>query len=114
MSVWIFAGLLLTIAYLLSRVRFLHLAHADDLQDLRAEIASLRRQLQQPPATVPDEPKINLNTANKTTLQRIPKVGAACAKRIMDARPIQSMDQLQALEGLTKAQRDSLQSRGCL
>ncbi|AFU98864.1 ComEA family DNA-binding protein [Simiduia agarivorans] len=114
MSIWIFIGLLLAIGYLVSRLRFLHLAHADDLRDLRAEIASLRRQLQQAPTAVPEAPLINLNTANKTTLQRIPKVGAACAKRIMDARPIESMDQLQAIEGLTEEQRNALRTMGCI
>lgn len=113
MSFLLFLALLTAILYLLSRLRFQHLAHNDDLQDLRAEITRLRQQLQQPATTLQTAP-INLNTANKTTLQRIPKVGAACAKRIMDARPFESMDQLSDVDGLTEEQRQNLVARGCL
>ena len=127
MSFFVFAFLLVAIIYLLSRVRFLHLAHADDLRDLRAEITVLRQKLDQhsAPAVRPARPgaeaiketgedmaPVNLNTASKTALQRIPKVGAACARRVMDARPLPDLNALDAIEGLTGEQRTQLRRFG--
>lgn len=54
--------------------------------------------------------RININTVTKNGLQRLPKVGATCAQRVIDARPFKSLEQLDALPGLTQQQRDSLKS----
>ncbi|BFM10459.1 hypothetical protein R50072_06120 [Simiduia litorea] len=119
--------LLAVIAFLLSRIRFLLTAYGDDLADLRKEVAALRQAKPKPlpvqapaPTTVKksisaDEiikatDRININSISKTSLQRIPSIGATAAQRVIDARPYTDLNQLDSVKGLTKAQRDSLKS----
>lgn len=122
--------LLLAIVFLLSRLQFLLKAQRDDLADLRQQVAYLRTEFRKPAvAALPPKsdvapaPKaagiseeqlktaterININTISKNGLQKIPGVGATCAQRVIDARPYQTLAQLDAVEGLTKAQRHQL------
>lgn len=122
--------LLLAIVFLLSRLQFLLKAQRDDLADLRQQVAYLRSEFRKPVAAVPaakaepapvpkaagisDEQlknateRININTISKNGLQKIPGVGATCAQRVIDARPYQNLAQLDAVAGLTKAQRQQL------
>ncbi len=44
--------------------------------------------------------KINLNEADVTTLKTLPTVGVAMAKKIIETRPIQSLEDLKAIDGL--------------
>lgn len=115
--------LLGVIAYLTSRVVFLSNAYRSDLADLKAKLATLEkawlRQAQAPlPTPTPPAKKeitqeqlnraverININTISKNGLQKIPTIGATCAQRIIDARPYQSLDQLDKLKGVKPAQR---------
>jgi competence protein ComEA len=118
------------IAFLLTRLQFLLTAQRDDLADLRQQISQLRSEIrlaakapaapapaatpQKKPASISEEQlqsateRININTISKNGLQKIPGVGAACAQRVIDARPYHNLAQLDALDGLTKAQRQQL------
>jgi competence protein ComEA len=45
---------------------------------------------------------VDLNTADQKTLESLPGVGPTLAKRIMAARPIQSLDELAKVKGMSK------------
>lgn len=52
------------------------------------------------PESKPSSSKIDINNAEFTALKTLPTVGVAMAKKIIDARPIQSLEDLQTIEGL--------------
>lgn len=54
--------------------------------------------------------KINLNTASRSQLERIPGVGAATAKKIIQARPFQSVDEVETL-GVSHAAMSEIRKR---
>lgn len=43
--------------------------------------------------------KVNLNTASREELNRIPNIGDDCVNKIMQERPFQSIDQLDRIGG---------------
>jgi DNA uptake protein ComE-like DNA-binding protein len=43
---------------------------------------------------------VGLNSATKTSIQTLPKVGAVLADRIIGARPFESIEQLRAVDGI--------------
>ncbi|MBB3169412.1 ComEA family DNA-binding protein [Simiduia aestuariiviva] len=100
--------LLALIAFLLTRLQFLLTAQRDDLADLRQQIASLRSSDHPSTPTSPVAGRESINSISKNGLLKIPGVGAACAQRVIDARPYASMDELDAVSGLTQTQRDHL------
>lgn len=123
----IILALLGVIVFLLTRIRFLLTAYNDDITDLRKEVAALRQapaKIVQVAAPAPTEPKktisheeivkatdrININTISKNGLQRIPTVGAVAAQKVIDARPYTHLNQLDAIKGLSKLQRESLKA----
>jgi DNA uptake protein ComE-like DNA-binding protein len=55
----------------------------------------------QPPAQ--PAPKVNLNTASKTKLQTLPRIGAVTAEHIIAARPYQAVGELGEVAGITSA-----------
>lgn len=105
--------LLSCIAYLLWRIQLLLQAHRDDLADLRGQLVQLQSAQRSSPAQPISETrspaaKENINTISKNGLRAIPKVGAACAQKVIDGRPYQSLTQLDQLDGINAAQRTSL------
>lgn len=114
---WFTVFLLTIIAWLVSRLLFTVDAYRQDLRDLRDQLHHLQSAVAgkvssavaNAPAnaqkTVAAHPavteKINLNAASKTQLQRLPKVGAVTAQRIIDARPFDDIDALKQVEGVT-------------
>lgn len=70
-------------------------------QKLQAQ-AQLQSQLQPQRQASEEQPvTVNLNTATKTALTGLPKVGAATAQKIIDARPFTSVEDLQVKVGLS-------------
>jgi DNA uptake protein ComE-like DNA-binding protein len=47
--------------------------------------------------------KVNLNTASKTRLQTLPRIGAVTAEHIIAARPYQGVGELSDVAGITEA-----------
>jgi competence protein ComEA len=54
---------------------------------------------------------VDLNTADQKTLEALPGIGPALAKRIIEARPFQSMDDVSRVKGLSKAKVDALKDK---
>ncbi|UTA47289.1 helix-hairpin-helix domain-containing protein [Simiduia sp. 21SJ11W-1] len=105
------------IAYLLTRVQFLLLAQRDDLADLHAQLGALRAALTRQAKGAAEAPPSDartptivgaINSVSKNGLQKIPGVGAACAQRVIDARPFTSFDELGKLQGLSEKQKAAL------
>ena len=55
--------------------------------------------------------RVGLNSASKTQLRTLPKVGAIVAERIIGARPFSSIDQLRDVEGISGSLYDSIAER---
>jgi len=54
---------------------------------------------------------VDLNTADQKTLEALPGIGPAMAKRIVEARPFQNMDDLSRVKGLSKAKVAALKDK---
>jgi DNA uptake protein ComE-like DNA-binding protein len=54
---------------------------------------------------------VGLNSASKTAIRTLPKVGAVVADRIISARPFTSIDQLATVEGVTSGMFEALKDR---
>jgi competence protein ComEA len=63
-----------------------------------------------PPAPAPGTP-VDLNTADLKTLEALPGVGPTLAKRIMEARPIKSLDELSKVKGMSKTKVAALKDK---
>ncbi|TQV80138.1 hypothetical protein FKG94_10750 [Exilibacterium tricleocarpae] len=107
---WITLILLIVIAWLVSRFVFVVDAYRRDLADLRAQLRDCQRPAN-PAATTPasatdtvtpnvSTAPVKLNSASKNQLQRLPKVGAVTAQRIIDARPFNDVDDLAEVKGI--------------
>ncbi len=101
--------LLAVIAWLISRLIYTVNSYREDLGDIKRQIGDLNAKLSthektpQPTgqgALRPPE-SVNINTANKTRLQTLPKVGAVTAQRIIEARPFTALEELMQVEGIT-------------
>ena len=57
----------------------------------------------------PMEKLIDLNTASKTQLMSLPAIGRVLSQRIMDARPITSLEALAAVPGISNSVLDKIQ-----
>lgn len=55
--------------------------------------------------------RVGLNSASKTQLRTLPKVGAIVAERIISARPFNSIDQLRDVEGISGSLYDTIVER---
>ena len=55
--------------------------------------------------------RIGLNSASKSALRTLPKVGTVVAERIIEARPFSSIDQLRDVNGVTNSLFESLVER---
>jgi competence ComEA-like helix-hairpin-helix protein len=54
-----------------------------------------------PPASTPPQPKpVNVNTATRPELEKLPGIGRVLAERIIAARPYKSVDDLKKVEGM--------------
>jgi competence protein ComEA len=54
---------------------------------------------------------IDLNTADQKALEDLPGVGAATAKKIIEARPFKSVDDLSKIKGMSKAKVEALRDK---
>jgi competence protein ComEA len=54
---------------------------------------------------------VDLNTADQKTLEALPGVGPTLAKRIMEARPIQNLDELAKVKGMSKTKVAALKDK---
>lgn len=52
--------------------------------------------------------KVALNSASKTRLRGLPKVGAVVAERIIERRPFERIEQLREVEGITDSVYEAL------
>jgi competence protein ComEA len=55
--------------------------------------------------------KVNVNTADLTTLETLPGVGATTAQRIIDGRPYHSAADLEKVQGLSKSKVEAMQDQ---
>ncbi|BAU15197.1 competence protein ComEA helix-hairpin-helix repeat protein [Leptolyngbya sp. NIES-3755] len=69
------------------------------------------QQKQCPPPTIKTAIKVNLNTATQAELEALPGVGAGLAKRIIQARPINSLEDLDRVPGVGKKLIERLRDR---
>jgi competence protein ComEA len=53
--------------------------------------------------------KVNVNTADLTTLETLPGVGAATAQKIIDGRPYQNAADLEQIPGLSKTKVEAME-----
>jgi DNA uptake protein ComE-like DNA-binding protein len=103
---------------------FVSIDGLDRLQGLNAErLEQIRSRVAVSPATIPPEeamkvlrggvrkemprvthtgtrPGVDVNSASLETLAALPNVGPELAKKIVSARPIKSLDQLEQIEGI--------------
>jgi DNA uptake protein ComE-like DNA-binding protein len=56
-------------------------------------------------------PKVDLNSASREELEKLPGVGEAIADKIIAARPLKSKDELMSKNIVTKAEYSKLSSR---
>jgi competence ComEA-like helix-hairpin-helix protein len=54
---------------------------------------------------------VNLNTADKKALESLPGVGPTLAQRIIEARPIQNLDELVKVKGMSKTKVEALKDK---
>ena len=54
---------------------------------------------------------VNINTASRTELQTLPRIGAASAGNIVAARPFTSVEQLAAVAGITAPAYEAIKDR---
>lgn len=54
--------------------------------------------------------KVALNSASKTRLRGLPKVGAVVAERIIERRPFEQIEQLREIEGITESVYEALKN----
>lgn len=69
------------------------------------------QQKQCPPPAVRVDGKVNLNTATQAELEALPGVGTGLAKRITQARPIRSFEDLDRVPGVGKKLMERLRGR---
>ena len=113
---WITLILLAVIAWLVGRLIFVVDAYRQDLADLRTQLREALHKTgtntPQAAGAIPMDAATNtavkLNSANKTQLQTLPKVGAVTAQRIIDARPFDSVDALAEVQGINRELFDTL------
>jgi len=68
-------------------------------------------QQKQCPPTVKADGKVNLNTATQAELEALPGVGAGLAKRMIQARPFSSIEDLDRVPGVGKKLMERLRDR---
>ena len=62
----------------------------------------------------PSAIKIPVNSASKTQLRRLPKVGAIIADRIIGARPFTSIEELASIDGVTPQMMEGIRQQATL
>lgn len=53
------------------------------------------------PESKPPDTRLNINTADINELKKLPTVGVAIARKIIELRPFSSREDLEAVEGLS-------------
>ena len=69
------------------------------------------QQKQCPSSIVRSDSQLNLNTATQAELEALPGVGASLAKRIIQARPLKTIDDLDRVPGVGKKLLEQLRDR---
>jgi competence ComEA-like helix-hairpin-helix protein len=72
--------------------------------------AASKTKAKEPKAVEPGKP-VDLNTADQKTLEALPGVGPATAKKIIAARPFKSVDDLSQVKGMNKAKVEALKDK---
>jgi len=83
----------------------------EKLAELRAKERREQRDLHEAFGTGSMDGEVNLidiNTANQSTLERLPGIGPALAKRIIEARPFVSLEELTGIPGISTTTLDGL------
>lgn len=62
-------------------------------------------------SVAPTTTKVDVNSADLETLETLPGVGPATAKRIVSGRPFNSLSDLEKVKGLSKAKVDELKDK---
>lgn len=65
----------------------------------------------QPVSGQTSQGKVNVNTADLSTLETLPGVGATTAQRIIDSRPYKSLSDLEKVKGLSKSKVEAMQDQ---
>lgn len=81
------------------------------LEQIKPHVIANGTPATKPPATgklKPGDPPLDINTASESELQRLPGIGPAMAKRIVEARPFTSVDDLDRVKGIGKVTLEKL------
>ena len=66
---------------------------------------------QRPRAPAAAAAPVDLNTADQKALESLPGIGPALAKKIMEGRPFQSVDDLSRIKGMNKSKIDAIKDK---
>jgi len=69
---------------------------------------STNGRLLNPPSAIPDSGKFDINAATEKELRLIPGIGPVMARRIIDARPFRSADDLKKVNGIGDKKYDQI------
>lgn len=80
-------------------------------RQLKSELDKITAQLAGGSGSSKTTELVDLNTASKARLQSLPRIGAISAEHIIAARPLQSIEQLKDVTGITHAVFEEIKGR---
>jgi competence protein ComEA len=80
-------------------------------RQLKSELDNITQQLSGSSDSSKTTELIDLNTASKARLQSLPRIGAISAEHIIAARPLESIEQLKDVTGITLAVFEEIKGR---